>query len=297
MGGGSLGFGKSKSKSSQSVWNQQAPYLQGLYERAYQASLGGGTGGQGIGQGWGRKGTPGWIGGRPDVRGDGIPKGADPYAGMRYGPGGVGGLVGPPAGYRDVGFQSGDYQGTGGPLGGGNYQGTGGPLGGGYQGGDALQGLGADLTQQGQGFLGNLGMMGQAGNPYAQAQIGQLGQGLGRLFNQQIMPGIQSTFGQAGQLGGSRQALAQGQAAEGLGQAFTGGALDILGNSAQLALQANQAGLGGLGGVFDQGQNAVFGSLPGLAGLLDGPTTLGKSKSKSFDFSSSGYVGFGGGGG
>jgi hypothetical protein len=281
MGGGSLGFSKSKSKSSQSVWNQQAPYLQGLYERAYQSSLGGGTGGQGIGQGWGRKGTPGWIGGRPNVRGDGIPPGADPYAGGRSQAGGPGGLVG----------------GLGGPLGGGNYQGQGGPLGGGYRGGDPLQQLGGSLTQQGQGFLGNLGMMGQAGNPFAQAQIGQLGQGLGRLFNQQIMPGIQSTFGQAGQLGGSRQALAQGQAAEGLGQAFTGGALDILGNSAQLALQANQAGLGGLGGVFDQGQNATFGSLPGLAGLLGGPTTLGKSKSKSFDVQGSGYVGFGGSGG
>ena len=283
-----LGFGKSKSKSSSFVDPQQAPYLQGLYERAYQASLGGGTGGQGIGQGWGRKGTPGWIGGRPDVRGDGIPKGADPYAGMRYGPGGVGGLVGGQGGggnYTDMLYRGGTP--FGGPanqtLGGGNYQGTGGPLGGGYQGGDALQGLGADLTQQGQGFLGNLGMMGQAGNPYAQAQIGQLGQGLGRLFNQQIMPGIQSTFGQAGQLGGSRQALAQGQAAEGLGQAFTGGALDILGNSAQLALQANQAGLGGLGGVFDQGQNAVFGSLGGLAGLLGGPNVLNKSKSKGLE--------------
>jgi len=240
-----FGFGgsASKSKSSQSVWSGQAPYLQGLYQRAYQASLGGGTGGQ-------------MIGGQPqqNIRGDGIAPGQ--YGRMQ--PGGPGGLMG----------------GMGGPLG-GRYQA------GGYQGGDPLQGLGADLTQQGQGFLGNLGMMGQAGNPYAQAQIGQLGQGLGRLFNQQIMPGIQSTFGQAGQLGGSRQALAQGQAAEGLGQAFTGGALDILGNSSQLALQANQAGLGGLGSVFGQGQNSMFGSLPGLAGLLGDPTVLGKSSSKS----------------
>ena len=234
-----FGFGgsASKSKSSQSVWSGQSPFLQGLYQRAYQASLGGGTGGQMIGQ-------------RQNIRGDGIAPGGQ-YGRMQ--PGGPGGLMG----------------------------GMGGPLGGGYQGGDPLQGLGADLTQQGQGFLGNLGMMGQAGNPYAQAQIGQLGQGLGRLFNQQIMPGIQSTFGQAGQLGGSRQALAQGQAAEGLGQAFTGGALDILGNSSQLALQANQAGLGGLGSVFGQGQNSMFGSLPGLAGLLGDPTVLGKSSSRS----------------
>ena len=233
-----FGFGgsASKSKSSQSVWSGQAPYLQGLYQRAYQASLGGGTGGQMIGQ-------------QQNIRGDGIAPGQ--YGRMQ--PGGVGGLVG------------------------------------GQMGGDPLQGLGGNLRQQGQGFLGNLGMMGQAGNPFAQAQIGQLSQGLGRLFQQQIMPGIQSTFGQAGQLGGSRQALALGQAGEGLGQAFTGGALDILGNSSQLALQANQAGLGGLGSVFGQGQNATFGSLPGLAGLLGDPTVLSKSSSKS------GSVNFGAG--
>ena len=232
-----IGGSKSSQKSSQNVWGVQSPFLQGLYQRAYQASLGGGTGGQMVGQ-------P-----QQNIRGDGIAPGQ--YGRMQ--PGGVGGLVG------------------------------------GQMGGDPLQGLGGNLTQQGQGFLGNLGMMGQAGNPFAQAQIGQLSQGLGRLFQQQIMPGIQSTFGQAGQLGGSRQALALGQAGEGLGQAFTGGALDILGNSSQLALQANQAGLGGLGSVFGQGQNATFGSLPGLAGLLGDPTVLSKSSSKS------GSVNFGAG--
>ena len=238
MGLFGIGGSKSSQKSSQNVWGAQSPFLQGLYQRAYQASLGGGTGGQMVGQ-------P-----QQNIRGDGIAPGQ--YGRMQ--PGGVGGLVG-------------------GPM-----------QGGGYQGGDPLQQLGGSLTQQGQGFLGNLGMMGQAGNPFAQAQIGQLGQGLGRLFNQQIMPGIQSTFGQAGQLGGSRQALAQGQAAEGLGQAFTGGALDILGNSANLALDANQAGLQGLDSVFGQGQNATFGSLPGLAGLLGDPTVLSKSKGKSGSF-------------
>lgn len=224
-----IGGSKSSSRSSQGVWTGQSPFLQGLYQRAYQASLGGGTGGQMVGQ-------P-----QQNIRGDGIAPG-------QYGrsqAGGPGGLMG------------------------------------GQMGGDPLQGLGQNLTQQGQGFLGNLGMMGQAGNPFAQAQIGQLSQGLGRLFNQQIMPGITSTFAGAGQLGGSRQALALGQAGEGLGQAFTGGALDILGNSSQLALQANQAGLGGLQQVFNQGQGGTFGSLPGLADLLGDPTVLGKSKSKS----------------
>ena len=236
----SFGGSKSKSSSSESVWGGQSPYLQGLYQRAYNASFGMGTGFQ-----------PG-----QNIKDDGIAPGQGQYGRMQ--PGGPGGLVG-------------------GPM-------QGGQMGGQQWGGDPLQGLGGNLTQQGQGFLGNLGMMGQAGNPFAQAQIGQLGQGLGRLFNQQIMPGIQSTFGQAGQLGGSRQALAQGQAAEGLGQAFTGGALDILGNSANLALDANQAGLQGLDSVFGQGQNATFGSLPGLAGLLGDPTVLSKSKGKSGSF-------------
>lgn len=143
------------------------------------------------------------------------------------------------------------------------------------QGYDPLSALGQSLTQQGQGMLGQLGMMGQVGNPFAMGQIGQLGQGLGRMFEQSIAPTINSQFAGQGGLGGSRQALGLGQAAEGIGQQFTSGALDILGNSANLALQANQAGLGGLGDVFGAGNMGVFGSLPGLAGLLGNPTVLG----------------------
>ena len=45
--------------------------------------------------------------------------------------------------------------------------------------------------------------------------------------------------------------------------------------ASQLALQANQAGLNGLGQVFGAGNAATFGSLPGLASLLGGPTVLG----------------------
>ena len=276
--GGSLGGGSSRSKQRDNVWNQQAPYLQGLYQRAYNSSLGLGTGGQAIAPGYGHKGGPGFVPPQ-NVIGDGIAPGQygpDQYGRVQYGrsqAGGPGGLVGGGHPYMPNGagqqYQAGGFQ----------------------PGGDPLQQLGGNLTQQGQGMLGQLGMMGQSGNPFAQAQIGQLGLGLGRLFNQQIMPGIQSTFGQAGQLGGSRQALAQGQAAEGLGQAFTGGALDILGNSAQLALQANQAGLGGLGQVGNAGNMAQWGTLPGLAGLLGGPTILGSGSSKSWNANISGEVG------
>jgi hypothetical protein len=209
-----IGGGKESTKPG-SVWNQQSPFLQGLYQRAYQASLGGGTGGQ-------------MVSGPQQQQ-------QLPYNRFQKG-GGVGPLQ------RAV------------PQGGVNTQPAPGQPGqtGGY-GGDPLQGLGYSLTGQGQGMLGNLGMMGQIGNPFTQAQIGQLGQQMGTLFNQQVLPGIQSQFAGAGQLGGDRQALALGQAAGQFGQAFTGGALDILGNSSQLALQANNAGLGGLGSVFGAG--------------------------------------------
>lgn len=226
-------FGGSKSSTSPStVWEGQAPFLQGLYQRAYNASLGMGSGGQAIGQGL--------------------------QPGMQQGPvqGGRKGIGNPYQQYLQ------GQQGGGTATGGQSY-------------GDPLAALGGQLTQQGQGMLGQLGMLGQVGNPFAQAQIGQLGSGLGRLFSQQIAPTIASQFGTGGTLGGSRQALALGQAGEGLGQAFTSGALDLLGNSSQLALQANQAGLNGLGQVFGAGNMGVFGSLPGLAGLLGNPTVLG----------------------
>ena len=147
--------------------------------------------------------------------------------------------------------------------------------------GDPLSAFGAGIAGQGSQMLGNLGMLGQFGNPYVQGQIGQLGAGLGRLYSQQIAPTINSTFAAGGTYGGDRQALALGQAGEGLGQQFTAGALDLLGNSAQLALNANLAGIGGLGSVFQAGNNAVFGSLPGLSALLGGPAILGGGSSSS----------------
>lgn len=224
-------FGGSESKQSPStVWGGQAPFLQGLYQRAWQQSLGG----------------PG-MGTQPGM---GVPPNVRPNAPQlpgRWGQMGGGGR--PAAG------------------GGGGLAMPTGP--------DPLQGLGQQLLGSGLGMAGQLQMLGQAGNPFALGQIGQLGQGLGRFFNQQIAPGIGSQFAASGTYGGDRQALALGQAAEGLGQSFTTGALDILGNSANLALGANQAGLGSLGGLFGLGNAALFGSLPGLQSLLGGPTVLG----------------------
>lgn len=237
-------FGGSSSTSSTkqdpaTVWGTQTPYLQGLYQRAQNASLGLGSGGYG----------------------------AQPVQGQGYQPPIYQQQRRMPTSVRDMGLyrqqiqQQQQQPGIGQP-----------PA---MVGEDPLTALGNNLTGQGLGMLGQLGMMGQVGNPFAMGQIGQLGQGLGRLFSQSIAPTINSQFAGGGTLGGSRQALGLGQAAEGIGQSFTSGALDILGNSSQLALQANQAGLGGLGDVFSAGNMGVFGSLPGLAGLLGGPTVLG----------------------
>jgi hypothetical protein len=147
---------------------------------------------------------------------------------------------------------------------------------------DPLGMLGGQLLGQGMGMAGNLASMGQIGNPFTMAQLGQYGTGLGRMFQQSVLPGIDSTFGRSGGFGGDRHALAYGQAAEGLGQAFNTGALDLLGNSAGMALQANQAGLGSLGGLFGLGNASMFGSLPGLQSLLSGgPTVLGGGSSSS----------------
>ena len=242
-------FGGSSSTTSQkqdpaTVWGTQTPYLQGLYQRAQNASLGLGAGGYGAqpvqGQGY-----------QPPIY----------QQQRRYGSGPLGHLQ--MQRQQPVQQQVAAQPGVGMP-------------GSGMAGEDPLSALGVNLTQQGQGMLGQLGMLGQVGNPFAMGQIGQLGQGLGRLFQQSIAPTINSQFAGGGTLGGSRQALGLGQAAEGIGQSFTSGAMDILGNSANLALQANQAGLGRAGGCVQRWQHGRL-RQPAGAGrrLLGGPTVLG----------------------
>jgi len=252
------GGGSSSQTRPDQVYGVQSPFLQGLYARAYNASLGQGSGGFGMGGGTG-PGTGPTQGGQPMRRG----------------------------GFLDYINQA--NQGG---------RATTQPVPGGANGGqsfaDPLAAFGGQLANTGAGILGNLAGLSQTGNPFVQAQIGQLGSGLGRLFQQQIMPGIASTFNQANQLGGDRQALALGQASEGLGQAFTSGALDLLGNSTNSAINAGSVGLQNLGNVFGAGNAAVFGSLPGLAGLLGPPTVLGQGGSASMNQSNGvfGSIGF-----
>lgn len=279
-------FGGSKSRSAPStVWGGQAPFLTGLYGRAWDASLGGAIPGFGI-PGFGMPPGGGMGGGMPvpDFTGQGslsggkggvLPGALSTIAGGLFGGGGRMGGAGGGAGAGFLpGVARGDYTTGKRPT----------PLPMPARGAqDPLGLLGGQLLTGGMGMAGNLAMMGQAGNPFAQAQIGQLGRELGSIWERNIMPGIASQFSLAGGLGGDRQALALGEAAGRLGEQFRGGATDILGRSAELALGANQAGLGSLGGLFGLGNAALFGSLPGLSSLIGGPTVLGGgSRSKDY---------------
>jgi hypothetical protein len=222
-------FGGSKTRSSPStVWDQQAPFLRGLYNRAWQASLGGSIPGIGAPGGW-------LTGPQPGTLFATVP--------------------------RVLRAANGSL-----PMPGADYQ-------------DPLGLLGGNLLGQGLGMAGQLGLLGQVGNPFARAQVGQFGQELGNIFQRNILPSITSNFELGNQLGGDRMALAIGEVAGRLGEQFRGGALDILGDSARLALAANQAGLGSLGGLFGLGNAALFGSLPGLQSILGAPTVLGGGSS------------------
>lgn len=249
-------FGGSESSGGGGrIFMQQAPYLAGLYNRAYQQSLSGGIPGYGspLGMGMGGMGVA-----QPTVQAGGS--------------GGVPAFLAGGRGPDASGIYTRNWTGAGGTAGALP------PL---PTQADPLGVLGGQLLGSGVGMANQLGMLGQVGNPFVQGQIGQLGQGLGRLFSQQIAPTIGRQFAAGGTYGGDRQALALGQAAEGLGQQFTTGALDLLGGSAGLALAANQAGLGSLGGLFGLGNAALFGSLPGLSGLIGAPTIIGNTSSSS----------------
>lgn len=139
---------------------------------------------------------------------------------------------------------------------------------------------GGGLLGSGLGMAGNLGMLGSIGNPFVMNQIGQLGNQLGSFWQNQIQPGIRSDFTGLGQLGSSRQAVAEGLATDSLFRNFASGAGDLLGQSAQLALGANQAGLESLGGLQSLGLGGYFGPYATLAGIYGNPTVLSNSTNK-----------------
>ena len=180
---------------------------------------------------------------------------------------------------------------------------------GGQQGGlQGLFGLSQGLQGQAQGLIGGLtdnpflqALQAQAGgNPeLVAAQTQQLGSDLGRFFNEQLVPGINSAGQSAGQFGGSRGQIGRGLAAQGVTEQFQRGATGFQQADAARSLQASQfggqlfgqgaqAGLQGLQGIFGLAQapfNQQFGILGQLASIFGDPTVL--SQQSAFDFGTS----------
>ena len=177
---------------------------------------------------------------------------------------------------------------------------------GGQQGGlEGLFGLSEGLQGQAQGLIGGL-----TDNPFLQAlqsqaggnpelvgqQTEQLGSDLGRFFNEQLVPGINSQGQQAGQFGGSRGGIGRGLAAQGVTEQFQRGSTafqtadaqrsqQAAGLGGQLFSQGSQAGLQGLQGIFGLASapfNQQFDILGQLASIFGDPTVL--NRQSSFDF-------------
>ena len=132
------------------------------------------------------------------------------------------------------------------------------------------------LFQQGQDLIGGL-----TNNPFLDAlqqqaggnqelvgqQTEQLGQDLGRFFNEQLVPGIGAIGQQAGQFGQSRGNIGRGLAAQGVTEQFQRGATSLQAADAQRAQQAATSGAQ----FFGQGTQAGLQGLTGLQGLLSSP--------------------------
>ena len=133
-----------------------------------------------------------------------------------------------------------------------------------------------DLFQQGQQLIGGLtdnpflsNLQQQAGGnqQLVQQQTNQLGEDLGRFFNEQLVPGIGAIGQQAGQFGQSRGNIGRGLAAQGVTDQFQRGATQLQAADAQRAQQAATAGAQ----FFGQGTQAGLQGLQGLQGLLSSP--------------------------
>lgn len=164
------------------------------------------------------------------------------------------------------------------------------------------------LFSGGTNFLDSLG--GDAGtsymesrlsgdNPVLDEQISGLSTDIGRLFKEQLLPGVRSTAAAGGTLGGGRQGVAEGLAADSAAMQFQRGATALRANDvnqrdaiaasvATNSLQSAATGLGALPSLLDiseRGANQELGVYSTLSGILGGPTTL--SSSQSTDFSES----------
>ena len=155
----------------------------------------------------------------------------------------------------------------------------------------------AQQTATGQNpVLQNLAGLATGGQDYSQGMIDNLSQNLGRFYQEQLMPGIQSNAIQAGGLGGGRQGIAEGLAAGRTADAFGQGVNNI--NFQQQGIQ-NQAaqtygglqaqgigqGMQGIGAQFGFGVDPYL-QLANIYGTS--PGTLNTSKGYGFGIGASG---------
>ena len=295
---GALGGGSSSTKAQKpgQVWNQQGPYLQALFQNAYNTAAsqyGGGF--QYPGDNSGGSGSGPYDPRRDIQQGGHYPDQGGPPGSFQPGVGDYNGQRGTPP--QVPGINTGQQ-----PL------------------GDITQtsaGLSSALLQ-GQGGYGmagtnpaiaNLMQRAQGGSPWLQSQIGQLGDNIGQFFNQQIMPGITGEYAGAGQLGGSRQAVSQGMASQEALRQFVQGATGLYSNdytqganAAGMAGQLAQGSINNAGNQYNLGMqpySAQFQPLQQFSSLLGGPTVLGQGGGggHGFNFMSQGSFGLGGMGG
>ncbi|QDY70134.1 hypothetical protein [Qingshengfaniella alkalisoli] len=127
--------------------------------------------------------------------------------------------------------------------------------------------------------------LGSFGDPTAQiaAQSEALKKGLGSLFREEIMPGIQSDAIAAGGFGGGRQGVAEGVATGQLADSYTSGVADITSvanNQAIGALGQQGALAGSILGMQQQADQTGLGYLSILSDIL-GPATVLSSQQSS----------------
>ena len=161
------------------------------------------------------------------------------------------------------------------------------------------------LFSGGVDFLSSIG--GDAGSSFLESrlsgsgelldeQIAALEEDAGRLFNEQLLPGITADAVASGTLGGARQGIAEGLAAERVAGEFLRGATAL--RSADLqsrdraaetlagtSLAGAQTGLQALPGLFGLAQGgfgAELAPFQALAGILGGPQVLTQADAESF---------------
>ncbi len=153
---------------------------------------------------------------------------------------------------------------------------------------DASAVQGATMPGLQQGFNNTLALTDPTSQ--IQAQTASLQEGLGNMFQTQLMPAIAGNSISAGGFGGGRQGVAEGVAAGQLGSAFTQGLGDIVANANSTAIGAASTLPGMTQNMFQTAAAGNMGGLDQLARLsqiLGSPTVLNRGSGSSRNSSQS----------